>query len=177
MPSKSKQTSKLLKNIMIEVFMSSVSAYVKKTEKQSTQAELTADLQVTMKAQEEMRKNIVQIKNILAAPAVKPTEANSLFYAQVLQKPYLLRTSMQLRPSSGLHEILIKIENTVSESEIQIVSEEIIKEKINKTLEKSQVQNLKSVKTLAVKQHSSEDITLYTNDQDTTRKMQIYKKK
>ncbi|ODH47336.1 hypothetical protein GX48_06570 [Paracoccidioides brasiliensis] len=162
---------------MIEAFMGSVSVYVKKTEKQSTQTELTTDLQVTTKAQEEMRKNIVQIKNILAAPAVKPTGANSLFYAQVLQKPYLLRTSMQLRPSSELYEILIKIENTAPESEIQTVSEETIKEKINKTLEKSQVQNLKSVKTLAIKQYSSRDITLYTNNQNITRKMQIYKKK
>ncbi|ODH46330.1 hypothetical protein GX48_07600 [Paracoccidioides brasiliensis] len=135
------------------------------------------DLQATTKAQEEMRKNIVQIKNILAAPAVKPTGANSLSYAQVLQKSYLLRTPMQPRPSSRLCEILIKIGNTVSESEIQTVSEETIKEKINKILEKSQVQDLKGVKTLAVKQHSSEDITLYTNDQNTTRKMQIYKKK
>ncbi|KGQ01078.1 hypothetical protein PAAG_12203 [Paracoccidioides lutzii Pb01] len=141
------------------------------------QAELTADLRATAKAQEEMRKDIVQIKNILAAPAVKPAGANSLFYTQVLQKPYLLRTPMQTRPSSRLCEILIKIGNTASGNEIQTASEETIKEKINKTLEKNQVQDLKGVKTLAIKQHSSRDITLYTNDQDTIRKIQIYKKK
>ncbi|ODH45706.1 hypothetical protein GX48_08216 [Paracoccidioides brasiliensis] len=105
-------------DMMIEAFMSSISVYVKKTEKQSTQTELTADLQVTVKVQKKMRKNIVQIKNILAASAVKLTEVNSLFYAQVLQKPYFLRTLMQLRPLSELCEILIKIENTASESEI-----------------------------------------------------------
>jgi hypothetical protein len=142
---------------MIKSFMESVMAYVQKTENQPTHTELAADVNATAKAQEEIRKEVTQIKNLLAAPTSKAT---TLTYAQAFKNPYMLKPALQSRPTSGLREILVKLKDIDPNGEARTATAETIKERINGMLEKSTMKDEENTRVMAVKRHPSEDITL-----------------
>ncbi|EED15320.1 hypothetical protein TSTA_047660 [Talaromyces stipitatus ATCC 10500] len=150
---------------MIEPLLESFISYLQKTQDLPTTSELTAVVHATARAQQILSKDVTEIKNFLAALARKSTIPS---YAQVLKDPYVVKPTMQTRPSMGHREILVKLNPTDVERQAQRATAEEIKQKINNALANHEDPNLKKTQILAVKQHPSGDLTLFTSDRGST---------
>jgi hypothetical protein len=76
----------------------------------------------------------------------------------------------------GHREILVKLNPTNVEKQAQRATAEEIKQKINDTLANYQDPDLKKTQVLAVKQHSSGDLTLFTSDRESTERIIAHRK-
>lgn len=99
---------------LIEPFLEIMIGYLQKTQDLPTASQLAADVHATARAQEALRKDVTEIKNILATPVNKATAPT---YAQALKDPYALKSTTQTRPSMGHREILVKLNETDSGSQ------------------------------------------------------------
>ncbi|EED19008.1 hypothetical protein TSTA_023430 [Talaromyces stipitatus ATCC 10500] len=133
---------------MIKPLLESFISYLQKTQDLPTTSELTAAVHATARAQQILSKDITEIKNFLAAPARKSTIPS---YAQVLKDPYIVKPTMQTRPSMGHQEILVKLNPTDVERQAQRATAEEIKQKINNALANHKDPDLKKTQILAVK--------------------------
>lgn len=152
----------------IEPLLESFISYLQKTQDLPTTSELTAAVHATARAQQILSKDVAEIKNILAAPVRKSSIPS---YAQVLKDPYVVKPTVQTRPSMGHREILVKPNPTDVERQAQRATAEEIKRKINDTLANHQDPDLKKTQVLAVKRHPSGDLTLFTSDRGSTERI------
>ncbi|KAF3481534.1 uncharacterized protein GIQ15_04293 [Arthroderma uncinatum] len=157
---------------MIKTFMESVEDYLEKTRDLATTHEMMAEINASNKAQEEMKKDIIQIKNLLIAPNSK---ANRLTYAQAVNRPQFTQPTPAPRPTNGQRELLVKLNEPNPTAATRQATAEEIKEKVNSVLRNNQEQNLKEIQIIAVKRHPSGDLTLYTNSQADAKRMISYR--